>query len=62
MGDQKKERMGCFLDDLRAFFLVSTLASSVDDCSRSGRGELRKQDGETRGGTFHGEMDRCRQS
>ena len=33
----------------------------VDDFS-SGRGEVLAQDGGTRGGTFHGEMDRCRES
>ena len=32
----------------------------VDDCS-PGRGGI-AQDGGTRGGTFHGEMDRCRES
>ena len=30
----------------------------VDDCS-PGRGEM-AQNGRTRGGTFHGKMDRCR--
>ena len=33
---------------------------AVDDCS-PGRGGM-AQDGGTRGGTFHGEMDRCRES
>ena len=32
----------------------------VDDCS-PGRGEM-AQNGRTRGGTFHGEMDRCREN
>ena len=32
----------------------------VDDCS-SGRGRMAQNDG-TRGGTFHGQMDRCRES
>ena len=32
----------------------------VNDCS-SGRGDM-APDGGTRGGTFHGEMDRCRES
>ena len=32
----------------------------ADDCS-PGRGEM-AQNGGTRGGTFHGEMDRCRES
>ena len=32
----------------------------VDDCN-PGRGGM-TQDGGTRGGTFHGEMDRCRES
>ena len=33
----------------------------VDDCSSAGRGGM-AQNGGTRGGTFHGEMDRCRRS
>ena len=32
----------------------------LDDCS-PGRGEM-AQDGRTRGGTFHGKMNRCRKS
>ena len=41
-GGQKKEWMGCFLDDYSP-----------------GRGEMAQNSG-TRGGTFHGEMDRRR--
>ena len=33
----------------------------VDDCSPTGRGGM-VQNGGKRGGTFHGEMDRCRGS
>ena len=47
--------MECFLDDLRAFGI-----NAVDDCS-PGRGVM-AQDGGTRGGTFRGGMDRCRES
>ena len=50
---QEKEWMGCFLDDFRAF----GINADVDDCS-PGRGGMAR-DGETRDGTFHGEMDRC---
>ena len=32
----------------------------VDDCSSPGRGAM-AQNGRTRGGTFHGEIDRCRE-
>ena len=48
--------MGCLLDDLRAFDIK---ADQWDDCS-PGRGEM-AQAGGTRGGTFHSEMDRCRE-
>ena len=54
VGGLEKERMGCFPDDLRTFDI------NADDC-RPGRGGM-AQDGGTRGGTFHGEMDRCRES
>ena len=33
----------------------------VDDCSSPGRVGGMAQNGRTRGGTFHGEMDRCRE-
>ena len=49
--------MGCFLDDLKAF---GYQRRPVDDCS-SGRGGM-AQNSRTRGGTFHGEMDRCRET
>ena len=39
---------------------ISTSTSEVGDCSR---GPVRMaQNGGTRGGTFHGEIDRCRES
>ena len=50
--------MGCFLDDLRAFGIK--VDQSVDDYS-PGRGGM-AQSGRTRGGIFHGEMDRCREN
>ena len=56
-GGQEKEWMGCFLDDLRAFDIN---ARPVDDYSPGREGMA--QDGGTRGGTFHGEMDRHRES
>ena len=46
--------MRCFLDEISFRYHHRP----VDDCS-PGRGEM-TQDGGTRGGTFHGEMDRCR--
>ena len=49
--------MGGLLDDLRA---SRYRRRPVGDCSR-GRGGIAK-DGGTRGGTFHGEIDRCRES
>ena len=54
--DQEKEWMGCFLEDLRAF----GINADGDDCT-PGRGGM-EQDGGTRGGTFLGEMDHCRES
>ena len=45
--------MGCFLDDIRAFGIVN-------DCS-PGLGGM-AQNGGTRGGTFDGELVRCRES
>ena len=49
--------MGCVLADLRELS-VSTPTSGSLLCSRPGRGEM-AQDGGTRGGTFHGDVDRC---
>ena len=53
MGGQEKEWMGCFLDDLRVF------AINADQWTTAGG---MAQNGRTRGGTFRGEMDRCRGS
>ena len=54
---QEKEWMGCFLDDLRAFGIYAdqwmTAAQYEGEWS---------QDGGTKGGTLHGEMNRCRES
>ena len=57
VGGQEKEWMGCFLDHLRAFGI------NVDQwtTAASGRGGM-AQNGRTRGGTFHGKMDRCRKT
>ena len=55
--DQEKEGMRCFLDDLRVFGYPRR---PVDGC-RPGRGGM-APDGRTRGETFHGEMDHCRES
>ena len=45
--------MGCFLDDLRAFGInADQWTTAAQD-----EGEWRRT-----GGTFHGEMDRCRES
>ena len=57
VGGQDKEWMGCFLDDLKSF---RHQRRPVDGCSR-GRGGM-AQNGRARGGTFHGEMDRCREN
>ena len=56
VGGQEKELMGCFLDDVKS---VRYQRRPVDDCS-PGRGGM-GQDGGTRSGMFHGEMDRCRE-
>ena len=56
MGGQQKEWMGCFLDAQS----LRHQRRSVDDYS-PGRGEM-AQDGGTRGGTFHGEINRCKES
>ena len=57
VGGQEKEWMGCFLDDLRAFGINANQWKTA----ALGRGGM-AQNGETRGGTFHDEMDRCRES
>ena len=49
--------MGCFLDDLRAFGIVADQWTT----EAQDEGEWRRNDG-SRGGTFHGEMNRCRGS
>ena len=57
VGRQEKEWMGCFLDDLRAFGINADHWET--GCSPVRGGMV--QDGGTRGGTFHGEMDRYRE-
>ena len=58
MGGQEKEWMECFLDDLRAFGINADhqWTTAVQD-----EGEWRRS-AEQRDGTFHGEVDRCRES
>ena len=57
VGGQEKEWMECFLDDLRAFGInADQWRTAAQD-----EGEWR-QNGGTRGGTFHGEMSRCREN
>ena len=57
VGGQEKEWMGCFLDDLKAFGI------NADQWTTAAQDEGGvAQNGRTRGGTFHGEMDRCRES
>ena len=56
VGKKEKEWVGCLLDDLSFRYQRRPL----DDCS-PGRGGM-AQDGETRGGTFDGEIDGCRKS
>ena len=52
-----KEWIGCFLDDLRAFGInTDQWATAAQD-----EGGM-AHNGGTRGGTFHGEGDRCRES
>ena len=51
---KEKECTRCLVDHLRA------LSINADQCS-PGRGGIAQDDG-TRDGTFHGEMDRCRES
>ena len=54
---QEKEWMGCFLDDLRAFGI------NADQWTTAAQDEGgMAENGGTRGGTFHGKMDRCRES
>ena len=55
VGGHDKEWVGCFLDDL-----LWHQRRSVDDCS-PGRGGM-AQEGGTKGGTFHSEIDLCRES
>ena len=56
VGRQEKEWMGCFLDDLRA------LGINAEQWTIAAQDEGMAQNGGTRGGTFHGKMDRCRES
>ena len=57
VGDHETKWIGCFLDDLRS---LRHQRRPVDDCS-PGRGG-KAQNGGSRGGTYHGEMYRCRES
>ena len=57
-GGQEKEWIGCFLDDLRAFGINADQWTTAGSPGRGGMA----QNGRTRGGTFHGEMDRCREN
>ena len=59
VGGQEKEWMECFLDDLRAFGINN--ADQWTTAAHPGRGEM-AQNGRARSGTFHGEMDRCREN
>ena len=54
-GGQEKDWMGCFLDDLRAFGInaVQLNTATQDEGGMA-------QNSKTRGGTFHGKIDRCR--
>ena len=58
MGGGRKKCGGCFVDDLRAFGIN---ARDQWTTAAQDEGEM-AQDGETRGGTFQGEMDRCCES
>ena len=58
VGGHEKKWMGCFLNDLRAFVIN---ANQWTTAAAQGEGGKAQDDG-TRGGTFHGEMDRCRES
>ena len=55
MGGQEKACIGCFLDDVSVWYQ----RRPVNDYCSPGRGEM-TQDGGSRGGTFHGEMDHHR--
>ena len=57
VGGQEKEWMRCFLEDLRAFGINAGQGTTA----AQDEGGM-AQNGGTRGGTFHGEMDRCRES
>ena len=57
-GGQEKKWAEYFLDDVRAF--GRDQRRPVNDCS-PGRGKM-AQNGRTRGGTFYGKTDRCRES
>ena len=54
VGGQEKEWMGCVLDDLRAFGINADQWTTV----AQDEGEGMAQDG----GTFNGEIDRCREN
>ena len=56
VGGQKKKWTGCFLDDVRAFGI------NADQWTTAPGRRGMVQNGGTRGGTFHGEMNRCRGS
>ena len=53
--DQEKEWMECFLDDLNAFGINAKQWTTA----AQNEGEWRRTE---RGGTCHGEIDRCRES
>ena len=55
VGGQEKEWMGCFLDDLKTFGINADQWTTAAQ-NEGGNGARRR----TRGGTFRGEMDRCR--
>ena len=57
-GPEKRVEMGCILDDLRAFDINTDQSMEAYSPGREGMA----QDGGTRGGTFLGEMVRCRES
>ena len=57
VGGQEKELMGCFLDDRRAFGINADHWTTAGP----GRGGMAHNSGK-RDGTFHGGMDRCRES
>ena len=56
MVGQEKEWVGYFLNDLRAFGI-----DAISGRLQPRRGEM-AQNSRTRGGTFRGETDRCRES